>query len=694
MSPLRLGTFKTRAAKIGREVVKEISSHDYSFNLLMGFVIGIVGGYGAVGFRLAIAAVQRFSFGVIEPGVELLLELPWYFRFFIPIIGGLIVGPIVTYLASEAKGHGVPEVMAAVATRGGIIRGRVAAAKVVASAVTIGSGGSAGSEGPIVQIGSSIASALGRLLRVSARRMKTFVGCGAAAGIAATFNAPVAGMLFALEVILGDFGVAQLSPIILASVVATAVSRMYLGDAPAFAVPAYDLASMTELVHYAVLGAAAGVIAVAFTKTLDRSENFFEKLRVPDMLKPAIGGLVIGIIGIAGLPHIYGVGYEFIEEALAGHLPLKLLLILLVLKMVATSATLGSGGSGGILAPSLFLGAMLGGVIWYGAQYISPDLVTSNYGAYSLVGMAAVVAATTRAPLQAILILFELTGGYEVILPLMLSSIIAVLVGNKLMEDSIYTVKLRARGIKLRGGAEINVLRGIKVNDVMRSDITTVPYNMRLRPLLDIVANSSSHHSTIFVLDKDNKLKGYISFHEIRAVLFDIEALEPVLVANDIVNLERSSVTPNDTLDVVMRLFARRNLDELPVVDPEDPSAPIGAVHHADVVDAYNNEILKRDLMGSMASSYTAAQRTGSTSLAPGYAMAEVEVPSHFVGKDLLTLDLRNREGIEVIMVRRASEDRPGKLKSIMPAADLVLQQGDVLLVSGPHEVMEKMARG
>ena len=682
----------TRLSRLGARLFREFSQREYSFNIVLALLIGVGGGYGAVGFRIVIAAVGRVVFHATQPSVDYLLTLPWYMRFSVPVLGGLLVGPIVTYLASEAKGHGVPEVMAAVATKGGIIRGRVAAAKVMASAVTIGTGGSAGSEGPIVQIGASIGSKMGQLLRVSARRMKTYVGCGAAAGIAATFNAPVAGMLFAVEIVLGDFGMAQLSPIIVSSVVATAVSRAHLGAAPAFAVPGYEMVSPFELIPYALLGVVAAFVAVAFARSLHASESLFERIRLPDWLKPALGGVVIGLFGVAGLPHVFGVGYEFIEEALQGHLPFFLLLGLIGAKIVATSATLGSGGSGGILAPSLFMGAMVGGVVWYGASAIAPDFVTANYGAYALVGMAAVVASATRAPLQAILILFELTGGYEVILPLMLSSIIAVLVGSRFMEESIYTVKLRARGILLRRGTEVNVLRGITVKEVMDREVVTIPRNMRLAPLLEMVADSTRHPS-VFVLDDAGHLRGYISSQEIRRVLVDVEALAPVLVAGDVANMDPRTVTPDDTLDVVMRLFARRNQDELPVVDPVDPDRLIGSVHRDDVMDAYNNEILKRDLLGSLETGYETIARTSSAKLMPGYTLAEVEVPARWAGQSLRALDLRNREGIEVIMVRRHDAEEQGSLKSLAPTGDLVLQHGDVILINGPEEVVERLTR-
>jgi len=675
------------------DVVSDFTSSEYRYNLVMAVIIGVIGGYGAVGFRYAIMGVQQLGFGHIEPTLGYLLSLPWYWRLGLPVLGGLIVGPLIVKFAPEAKGHGVPEVMAAVGTRGGVIRPRVAAVKVMASAICIGTGGSAGREGPIVQIGSAVASALGQALKMSPRRLKTFVGCGAAAGIAATFNAPVAGMLFSMEIILGDFGVAALSPIIIASVIATAVSRMHLGNEPAFAVPEYVMQSPVELIHYAILGVGAAFVAVAFTRSLHSTEMLFDKIKIPDIIKPAIGGLIIGTMGAVGLPHIYGVGYELIEEALLGNLPLILLVVILVAKIIATSATLGSGGSGGIFAPSLFMGAMLGGVVWNGAHWITPDLVSPNYGPYALVGMAAVVAGTTRAPLQAILILFELTGGYEIILPLMLSAIIAFVISNWLMEDSIYTIKLRSKGIFLKRGKELNVLKDLKVAGIMRDDAQTVPHNMRLRPLLDTISETTLH-STLFVIDRNEKLKGYISFHEIRAVLFDVEALEPILTVNDIANFELASVTPDDTLDLVIRLFARKNLDELPVVDIEDHTKIIGTIHRADVVDSYNTEIMKRDLLGSMTSLLNVTSKISSGSLAPGYSMAEMEVPAHYVGKTLRDLDLRNKKGIEVMLVRHHSHGTDHETEGVVPTPDAVLYANDVLLISGPHKIVEKMAKG
>jgi chloride channel protein, CIC family len=681
--------FKKRSTVIWTD----FTSRENSFNLIMALIIGLIGGYGAVGFRWLIEHVELLCFGQEEPTVSWLLGLPWWAKLLVPTVGGLLVGPIVSKFAAEAKGHGVPEVMAAVARRGGIIKPRVAAAKVVASAITIGTGGSAGSEGPIVQIGSGISSMLGQFLHVSARRMKTFVGCGAAAGIAATFNAPVAGMIFAVEVILGDFGVAQLSPIIVASVVATAVSRAYLGDVTAFHVPEYQIVSAFEMIPYAVLGVAAAFVAVGFTITLDRSETWFENLKVPDWIKPAIGGLAIGLMGVAGLPHVFGVGYEFIEEALAGHLPLYMLSLLVIAKIVATSFTLGSGGSGGILAPSLFLGAMLGGVVWYGAHAISPDMIATNYGAYSLVGMAAVLAAATRAPLQAILILFELTGGYKVILPLMLASIFAVMIASILMKESIYTIKLKAKGIDLQAGKDVNVLSTVLVRAVMRNEMHTVSSGMRLQNLLEEISNTA-RFPTLFMVDSAGRLAGVISYPEIRRVLFDVKNLAPVLRAEDIASFENVAVCPDDNLDLVISNFARFNLDQLPVVEADDRTKLIGSILRTDVVDAYHSEVLKRDLMGGMNESMGKSGKVSSTSLAPGYAMTEIEIPAHWAGQNLKNLNLRAAEGIDVMLIKRhVIVDGCGSEEQIMPGPDLVLHSGDLILVSGKRNVIDRLSK-
>ena len=322
--------------------------------------------------------------------------LKWWHVLLGPAIGGAFVGPLVYFLAREAKGHGVPEVMNAVAMEGGIIRKRVVVIKTLASAMCIGSGGSVGREGPIVQIGSAIGSSLGQILRVTDDEMRILVGCGAAAGIAATFNAPIAGAIFALEIVLADFALTTFTPIILSSVMATVVSRSFLGNAPAFQIPHYQLESPVELGFYVVLGLVAGCVAVAFTTILYKSEDKWDALRIPEYLKATIGGLMIGALGLY-FPQLLGVGYEAIDTALQNRELWLMLLLLGPLKIIATSITIGSGGSGGIFAPSLFMGAMAGGAFGCGIHALFPGF-TAQPGAYALVGMGAVVCRNHACP--------------------------------------------------------------------------------------------------------------------------------------------------------------------------------------------------------------------------------------------------------------------------------------------------------
>ena len=336
------------------------SSNENAIMAVLGAIVGLVGGLGAVGFRHAISFFQYIAYGSTADLFDVIQSIPWSQRLIIPTLGGLVVGPVVYFFAREAKGHGVPEVMEAVALKRGVIRKRVVFIKTLVSAVCIGTGGSVGREGPIVQIGSAVGSFIGQLLNVSVNRMRILVGCGAAAGIAATFNAPLAGAMFAFEIVLDEFGLNTFSPIIISAVTATAISRYFLGDVPAFVVPAYKLLSPWELPLYAVLGLFSAVVAVFFTFILYRFEDIFEDLKFPEYLKAAVGGLLIGATGLF-FPHILGVGYGPIYLALMNNLNWWLMALLFIIKILATSITIGSGGSGGIFAPSLFVGAMTGG---------------------------------------------------------------------------------------------------------------------------------------------------------------------------------------------------------------------------------------------------------------------------------------------------------------------------------------------
>ncbi len=442
-------------------------------------VVGLLTGLGAVVFNHLIGFVTQFSFVQIAPAFGFFSR---YYVIIVPAVGGLLVGPLIYYFAHEAKGHGVPEVMLAVATQGGRIRPIVAVIKAIASAITIGTGGSAGREGPIVQIGSALGSTVGQALHLSDDRVRTLVACGAAGGIAATFNAPIAGAVFAIEVIVSDFAVGNFASIVISAVTASVISRVFLGADPAFLVPHYAMVSAWELVFYAVLGILAAVVGTAYVLLLYRIEDIFDDWKIRDYLKPAIGGLAVGAIGLLA-PQTFGGGYDIIGQALLGQMAWTFLLVLVLLKIVATSFTLGSGGSGGVFAPGLFIGAMLGGAFGQGISHLFP-VITASPGAYALVGMAAVFSAAARAPLTAILIVFEMSGDYRIILPLMLATVIGTFLAEKLNKESIYTLKLVKRGIRLAQGRDIDVMQGVLVGEAMSTDASPVPLTMTVPELM------------------------------------------------------------------------------------------------------------------------------------------------------------------------------------------------------------------
>ncbi len=420
----------------------------------LALTIGAGAGLGAIGFRWLITTITWLLSGHEDYSVAGRASHPWlpvlgpWFLLITPVIAGLVYGPLVSRFAPETRGHGVPEVMYAVAERGGRIRAPVSVVKALASALCIGSGGSVGREGPIVQIGSALGSALGRLVRLPESRLRVLVACGAAGGIAATFNAPLTGPFFAMELILRDFAVESFGAVVLASVTASVVGRAAFGDAAFLNLPTFTMHNPLEYLLFIVLGIAVGACGVLFTRILYWIEDACDwAWHGPEWLRPAAGGLLLGAVLLL-LPEMYGVGYPVLHNALAGNYLLGFLLLLLIGKIVATSLTIGIGGSGGIFAPSLFIGAMSGTAFGVLAHAALPHLAASP-GGYGLIGMGAAFAGAARAPITAVIVLFELTGQYTIILPLMTAVVLATLTSRALSADTIYTLKLRRRGIDL-----------------------------------------------------------------------------------------------------------------------------------------------------------------------------------------------------------------------------------------------------
>jgi len=558
--------------------------------LLTALLVGIGAGLGAVIFRRLIKGMQVLAYDRLGGMLE---GIAPFHLLVIPALGGAVFGPLIYRFAREAKGHGVPEVMEAVALRGGRIRPQVAIIKALASAICIGAGGSVGREGPIAQIGSALGSTIGQLLRLSDERVRNLVACGAAGGIAATFNAPVGGSIFALEIILGQFQATYFGAVVVSAVTADIITHAFEGDLRAFAVPAYALVSPWELPLYVLLGILTALAALAFTRLLYLSEDLWDKVHFPEYFKPVLGGLLLGAVGLLtfkvnGFPRVFGVGYQTISQALFARFGLQVMLALCVVKLFATVLTLGSGGSGGVFAPSLFMGAMLGGSFGQIVHQLFPA-VTAPEGAYALVGMAAFFSGAAHAPVTSILILFEMTNDYQIVLPLMLATVVSTVVSRAISRDSIYTLKLSRRGVHLQEGQDIDVMQGVTVGEAMTREIEVVPLDMPLEELAERFART--HHHGFPVVDEKGELAGIVSIEDLERAL--AKPSEGKTVA-DIATTEGLVVTyPYEPMWRALRLMGTRDLGRLPVVEKEKSRRLVGLVRRSDIVRAYQRAIVQ-----------------------------------------------------------------------------------------------------
>lgn len=563
--------------------------------LCFSVAIGILSAVGALFFRSLIEIFQNLFWGSGTTFFDKLVYSPWWLKILVPTAGGLIAGPIITFLVPEAKGPGVPEVILSVTNRLSTIRHRVTLLKALVTSLLIGSGASVGREGPIVQIGASVGSSLAQVFRLSPDLRRVCLASGAAAGIAATFNAPIAGTFFAVEVILLDIEITHISHIIISSIIASVLSRIFWGGLPAFKVDPFQLAHYWELNVYLVLGLLAGFIAIGFVRFIYTTDSLFRWLRIPEWIKPAIGGLLLGLIAIK-LPHVMGVGYETVNSALAGSLGLKMAVILLFAKILATSLSIGSGMSGGIFAPSLVLGATLGTAVGLIANQLLPDLALSP-SHYALAGMGAVVAGTTLAPIAAILTIFELTYTYQIILPLMVACITSTVVVRLLFGYSAYEMKLLKRGVDIERGHDIGILRSLYAKDFMNKEFEILRDSTPLLAIVDEVIQSPYPH--FVVLNQREELVGVLSLRDLKASMANFEELKGIVIAADLMTRRVATLSIEDNLEKAFRLFEKYRISFLPIIDPKNPINVLGILKKDDLIQAYNERVLKDRIISS-----------------------------------------------------------------------------------------------
>jgi CIC family chloride channel protein len=553
----------------------------------LGIVVGAGAGAGAVLFRYLILWVTELATGRHDyshagrVGSPHFPGLGIYFVLLVPVIGGLLYGPLIDRFAKEARGHGVPEVMLAVAERGGRISPAVAVVKSLASALCIGTGGSVGREGPIVQIGSALGSTIGQRLRLPESRLRLMVACGAAGGISATFNAPIAGVFFGLEMILRDFATESFGIVVLSSVTADVIGRAAFGNQAFLALPTFTITSGWDYLLYALLGVVAAFVGVVFIRVLYGMEDVFDRWWPgPMWLRPATGGLFLGGLLFA-LPEMYGVGYPVLEAGIEGHYHGGFLIVLLAGKLLAVSLTIAIGGSGGVFAPSLFMGAMLGTAYGDLAHLLFPG-AAGPAGAYGLIGMGAVFAGAARAPITAVLIIFELTGDYRIVLPLMVAVVLAAGMSNLLSVDTIYTLKLRRRGIDLQRSRPTNAMMLLTVRDAMGP----VPNPLRQStPLEEILERFDREDvDALPVVDDTGRYRGTVTAVQLEAGARD-DAVDAT--AGELAVLS-PTVRAEQTLDDALRILIGNDRSGVPVIDG---ATVAGWLTHRDVLRTYTNHV-------------------------------------------------------------------------------------------------------
>ncbi|MBN1586832.1 MAG: chloride channel protein [Candidatus Omnitrophica bacterium] len=648
--------------EILRNILRYLHKSQFIVPVILSALVGLVTGLAAVVFVWLIDQVHELFFG---KGAALLSFMGGFNVMILPALGGILVALVFRFWCKEAQGDGVPEVMAAVVLKQGRMSYRVAAAKLVASALAIGSGASVGREGPIIQIGSALGSYLGRWLRLGPSRVKNLIACGAAGGIAATFHAPIAGVMFAVEVILRDFAAPVLGGVVIASVAASIISTIFLGSSHTVVLPDYLMVHPLEILFYALLGLITALLARFFMVSVVFTEKRFEQWKVPVWAKLGLGGLLVGGIGVY-FPEVLSSGYSVIEDVLHGRILGGILLLLVFAKIFATSVSLGSGTSGGAFAPALFIGAVAGGAFGTLVHTLAPH-ITGEPGAYALVGMAACFAGIAHAPITSLLIVFEMTDGYQMILPLMVASVIATTVSQLLSRESVYTARLHSRGIELDALRSFNLTDTILVEEAMSTDVPTVPRSMKVHDLLRLFDEKG--REAFSVEDDDGNLNGIVTLRE--AQFAAIEGDPGLILAEDILHKNTVVCYSDETLNDALKYMGRSDINQLPVVERTSPKHIVGMLTRADIVRAYSRTATQHDqLLGRV-------ERLKAHG--PEMRYLEFTVPRRSAVADVLVKDLGLPGGCTL-----ASVNHDGRI--VVPRGDTPLQPGDeVVSITTPQ---------
>ena len=661
--------------------------------VLLIVTVGLIGGLVGVLYLLGIRLFQIIYFASSGTILEIAQSLSWQRRLIAPAGGAFLAAIIIKYSLRGAGSEGMSEIMEAVVLKEKLLSFRRSLWKGLSSMIAIATGGSMGREGPTAQISASAAGRIAEVMRLSAERRRILIGCGVAAGMASAYHAPIGASLFVMEVIIGNFAMEVFGPLVIASVVATLVTHGIVGGS-IYHVPDLTLVSTWEFIPYVILGISAALVGRLFIGTLFGTTWFFSRLRLPHWASATLGGLGVGALAI-WIPYVWGNGYEGVNLTLAGEMPLQMIAWALAGKLLATALSIGSGSSGGVLTPILFVGAALGGLVGEAAHSLWPTF-TAPPAAYALVGMSALLAATTHAPIMSTLMVFEMSLNYNLILPVLVCSGVAALVSRGMKRDSIYTERLRRRGVDIDLAIEETALESIHCEDVMWTSPPTVTPQTPLRSLLDKFLHMRGQ--AIHVVEEDRRYVGLIDVHDLLAAA-EQKSLENLVIAGDLAR-EVPHVKGTDPVSTVTEKFWFLEHGELPVLSGEDPPRFLGIVTRRDVLRAFDREVLQRKLMtvrysGGAAGAPVAPgqpQRGGGlVNLPAEFAIEEIRVPDTLQGRTLMELDLPHKYLLTVLSLKPAAG---AGTEMIPPPIDRQMCDGDRLVLVGKRQDLARFARG
>lgn len=648
-------------------VKRFFTSHTVGLGIL-SVLVGLLSSMGVWLFKWMVENLREISMSFV------FATRPWILLF-IPMVGGAVVGLISHFLIGNEKYHGTAAIMQSVALTGGRLRYQKSPIKTIAAVLSIGTGASVGSADPSVQIGANIGSMVGQKLHVPEDRLRTLVASGAASAIAAAFNAPIAGVFFALEIILGEIGGNSLGMILISAVTSSVFIQAVSGSQPAFQIPSFSFSSIGELPLYLLLGLAAGPISALFVRLLYASQDFFSKLRVAKWVKPIIAGAAVGLAGLV-IPQVMGVGYETIGQILnRADFPLWLLIAMVVAKVILTPISLGGGFYGGVFAPSLFIGASLGGAIGELGLLIFPGMGIES-AAFAMVGMAAVLAGVVHAPLTAAILLFEMTGDYRIILPLLFAVAVSMLVSQRIQPDSVYAMGLARHGIRLDRGRDIEVLASLTVREVMETNPNVLLESITLREATAIFAAKRQHG--LPVVSREGSLVGVLTLQDIDKAN---ESGMTRATVGEICTRKLVTATPDESLSEALHRMSSRDLGRLPVVESNNPNKLVGILRRADVIHAYSVALTQRTIQRHH------QQTVRLDTLTPTYvevSETSVQEGSNLVGRTLSEISFP--QGSIIASIQRGAD-------AFIPHGETRVQKGDVLVVVAERAAFDEIVR-